>query len=53
LTGATSIDLQNDIISHYIFRLAFFPSEEERRLFIRNDLESFRNRVQVFTKSEQ
>ena len=52
-TGASSLDLQNDIISHYILRLAFCPSEEERRWFITNELELFRYRFQVLTKSEQ
>ena len=52
-TGATSTDLQHDIISHYILRLAFCPSEEERRWFITHELELFRYRFQVLTKSEQ
>ncbi|CAF1210828.1 unnamed protein product [Rotaria sordida] len=52
-TGALSIDLQNDIISHYILRLAFCPTEEERRWFITNELELFRYRFQVLTKTEQ
>ncbi|CAF1405873.1 unnamed protein product [Adineta steineri] len=52
-TGASSTDLQNDIISHYILRLAFCPTEEERRWFITYELELFRYRFQVLTKSEQ
>ncbi|CAF4459531.1 unnamed protein product, partial [Adineta steineri] len=52
-TGASSADLQNDIISHYILRLAFCPTEEERRWFITYELELFRYRFQVLTKSEQ
>ena len=52
-TGTSSLDLQNDIISHYILRLAFCPSEEERRWFITQELELFRYRFQVLTKAEQ
>ncbi|CAF1108744.1 unnamed protein product [Adineta ricciae] len=52
-TGTSSNDLQNDIISHYILRLAFCPSEEERRWFITHELELFRYRFQVLTKAEQ
>lgn len=52
-TGATPVDLENDVISHFILRLAFCPSEEERRWLITNELELFRYRFQILSKAEQ
>jgi DNA primase large subunit len=52
-SGANGNDLQNDIVSHYIIRLAFCSSEEELYWFITQKLEFFRSRFQVLTEVEQ